>query len=49
MIYEPKLQDFEISKVEGGHKVRLNFESRVNYIGNLHLVVVFNDSVEIRR
>jgi hypothetical protein len=49
MIDEPALQDFEISKVEGGYKVRVNFESRVNYLGNLYLVVVFNDSVEIRR
>jgi hypothetical protein len=49
MIDEPALQDFEISKAEGGYKVRVNFESRANYLGNLYLVVVFSDSVEIRR
>lgn len=49
MVSEPALQDFEISKVEGGYKVRVNFESRANYLGNLYLVVVFGDSVEIRR
>lgn len=49
MIYEPLLQDFQISKVEGGYRVSIDYESRANYLGNLYLLVVYKDSVEIRR
>jgi len=42
-------RDFVISRSDQGLLVELSYESRTDYIGNIYLVVVFDDAVEIRR
>jgi Tfp pilus assembly major pilin PilA len=49
MIYNLKTQDFEVSKTSAGFRVRAKYESRVSFLGNLYLVAVFDDAVEINR
>ena len=49
MIRTMKSQDFKIRKTEEGFEVRAQYERRTPYLGNLYLLGVFNDAVEIRR
>ena len=42
-------QDFDITKTEYGYELGIFYEDRASYIGNLYLVVEFDNSVEIRR
>ena len=49
MVTTMKVQDFKIRKTEEGFEVRAQYERRTPYLGNLYLLGVFNDAVEIRR
>ncbi len=49
MIDTLKPQDFTIKKSERGYSVRAQYERRASFIGNLYLLGVFNNSVEILR
>ncbi len=49
MVTTLKSQDFKIRKTENGLEVRAQYERRTPYFGNLYLLGVFNDAVEIRR
>jgi Tfp pilus assembly major pilin PilA len=42
-------QDFAIKKSGMGYTVKAQYENRAPYIGNLYLVVVFDEQVEIIR
>ena len=44
-----KSQDFDITKTEYGYELGIFYEDRASYLGNLYLVVEFDNSVEIRR
>jgi len=45
----PKRQDFQISKIDGGFRVSVDYEDSVPYIANLSLTATFDNSVEIRQ
>lgn len=47
MVYGIKLQDFKIKKTKEGYTVRVTYESRAPYLGNLYLVSAFDRQVEI--
>lgn len=49
MVYGIKTQDFAIKKAGSGYVVKAQYENRAQYFGNLYLVVVFNEQVEISR
>jgi len=49
MIRDVKAKDFKIRKSETGYDVQLQYERRQPFIGNLYLLVVFDEEVEIRR
>ena len=49
MVTGIKTQDFAIKKSGTGYTVKAQYENRAPYIGNLYLVVVFDDQVEINR
>jgi len=49
MVRGLEARDFEIKKSNGGYTVRAEFERRASYFGNLYLVVVFDESIEITR
>jgi len=49
MVYEVKTNDFKIRKTESGYEVRIQYERRTPYVGNVYLLAVFNDAVEILR
>lgn len=49
MVYGIKTQDFAIKKSKNGYTVSAQYENRANYFGNLYLVVVFDETVEISR
>ena len=42
-------QDFAITKTEYGYELGIFYEDRTSYLGNLYLVLEFDNSVEIRR
>lgn len=42
-------RDFDISRGSGGWVLRIEYEGRVPYLGNLSLVASFDRQVEIRR
>ena len=49
MIRDLKARDFKIKKSSKGYTVQAQYERRATYIGNLYLVVAFDETVEIRR
>jgi hypothetical protein len=48
MIYGLKGRDFEIEKSPGGFTVAARYERAEEFIGNVSLLVTFDDEVEIR-
>jgi len=49
MVRDLRSKDFSIKKSGAGYLVHAQYERRASYFGNLFLVVVFDESVEIRR
>ncbi len=49
MVTGIKTQDFKIKKINAGYSVQAKYERREPYLGNLYLVVVFDEQVEIKR
>jgi len=49
MVTGIKTQDFAIKKSSNGYTVKAQYENRAPYIGNLYLVVIFDEQVEINR
>jgi hypothetical protein len=49
MVRGLRAKDFEIKKSSGGYSVHAIYERRAPYIGNLYLVVAFDQAIEIRR
>jgi Tfp pilus assembly protein PilE len=44
-----RARDFTITQTANGYTVSLDHEGRAPYVANIHLVVVFDEQVEIRR
>jgi len=49
MVRGLRAKDFKIKKSSGGYSVTAKYERRAPYIGNLYLVVAFDETIEIRR
>jgi hypothetical protein len=49
MIYNLKTKDFKIAKTSAGFRVRAQYRREVSFLGNLYLLAVFDDAVEISR
>jgi len=49
MVRGLRAKDFKIKKVSAGYSVNAKYERRAAYIGNLYLVVAFDETIEIRR
>ena len=49
MVTGIQTQDFSIKKSGMGYMVKASYENRAPYFGNLYLVVVFDEQVEISR
>ena len=49
MVRGLRAKDFKIKKSSGGYSVNATYERRAPYIGNLYLVVAFDETIEIRR
>jgi len=49
MVRGLRSKDFKIKKSSGGYSVNAKYERRAPYIGNLYLVVAFDETIEIRR
>ena len=49
MVRGLRAKDFKIKKSSGGYSVNAKYERRAPYIGNLYLVVAFDQTIEIRR
>ncbi len=43
------VQDFRIKKINSGYRVMAQYERRESYFGNLYLVAVFDEQVEIKK
>ena len=49
MVRGLRAKDFKIKKTAAGYSVNAAYERRADYLGNLHLVVTFDETIEIRR
>ncbi len=49
MVTGIQTKEFKIKKVNSGYRVQAQYERREAYFGNLYLVAVFDEQVEIKR